>query len=375
MRTVSFLVKPASSLCDLRCGYCFYADEARNRAQPSMGLMSEDTARTLIEQAYACVDPGGAVSFTFQGGEPTMAGLDFFQFFAGTARALCPGDVTVSFSIQTNATLLDEAWAAFFRRERFLVGVSVDGYGELHDLYRVDPAGRGTWKTVTRAVAMLRKHQVDVNALCVVTGQCAKRPERAYGALKKLGFEYIQFIACLDPIGARRGSQRFSLTPDAYGRFLCRLFDLWYRDWEQGRYHSVRLFDDYIHVLLGDGATTCATCGKCGAYYVVEGDGSVYPCDFFALDRWRMGRLGERSLAELSQSPQAVGFLRWGRDEPAACAACPWKNVCGGGCKNDWVQGPDGPYNYFCPSFRALFEHAMPRMLRVAQAEARARRR
>lgn len=374
MKYMNFLIKPASSLCNLRCKYCFYADEALNREQESMGLMSEQTAQTLIREAYDGIEPGGAVSFAFQGGEPTAAGLPFFRFFARTARELCPKDVSISFSIQTNATLLDEAWAEFFRREGFLVGVSLDGYRDLHDLYRIDTHQNGTWKQVTRAVAMLQKHRVEVNALCVVTGQCAKRPQRVYGELKKLGFDFIQFIACLDPIGEERGRQPYSLTPQAYGKFLCRLFDLWYRDWEQGQYHSVRLFDDYIHILLGDSASTCATCGNCGAYFVVEADGSVYPCDFFALDRWRMGRLGEQTLPELSQSPQARAFLAWGREKPKVCAACRWKDVCNGGCKNDWVQGPDGPYNYYCESFCALLDYAMPRMANIVRAERMYRR-
>lgn len=369
MKFVNFLIKPASSLCNLRCRYCFYADEALNREQESMGLMSEATAETLIREAYACIEPGGSVGFTFQGGEPTVVGLPFFEFFTHTARALCPKDISISFSIQTNGTLLDEAWAEFFHREQFLVGLSLDGIKYLHDLYRTDACQNGTWRTVTKAAVMLQKHQVDVNALCVVTGQCAKRPEKVYGELKKLGFDFVQFIACLDPIGEERGKRPHSLTPQVYGKFLCQLFDLWYRDWERGQYRSVRLFDDYIHILLGDNASTCATCGNCGSYFVVEGDGSVYPCDFFVLDQWRMGRLGEQTLEELRQSPQALKFMEWGREKPKACASCRWKIVCNGGCKNDWVLGPDGSYNYYCESFRTLLDYAMPGMVNIARAE------
>lgn len=369
MKNIHFLIKPASSLCNLRCRYCFYADEAQNREQQSMGHMSETTARTLIEEGFRWIEPGGAVSFAFQGGEPTIAGLPFFEAFAAMARRSCPDGVKLSFSIQTNGTLLDETWAEFFRREGFLVGVSLDGFKDQHNLYRLDAQGGETWNRVVKAAAMLQKHRVEVNALCVVTGQCAKRPERTYRELKKLGFDYLQFIACLDPIGEQRGGQPFSLTPSAYGKFLCQLFDLWYQDWERGQYHSVRLFDDYIHVLLGDNASTCATCGNCGAYFVVEGDGSVYPCDFFALDQWCLGKLGERTLPEMAADERAAAFLQWGKEKPEECAACRWRDVCSGGCKNDWIQTADGSHNYYCKAFRMLLDYAMPRMQRIAQAE------
>ena len=149
------------------------------------------------------------------------------------------------------------------------------------------------------------------------------------------------------------------------------MFDLWYQDWERGQYHSVRLFDDYVHLLLGDGASACASCGRCGTYFVVEADGSVYPCDFFALDQWRMGRLGERSLAELAASPQAQAFLRWGQEKPAECAACRWGPLCGGGCKRDWYG--EAPHNYYCSSFQTLLDYAMPRLLQMARAAGRGR--
>lgn len=369
MKNIHFLIKPASSLCNLRCRYCFYADEAQNREQQSMGCMTEATARTLIEEGFRRIEPGGAVSYAFQGGEPTAAGLPFFETFAAMARRLCPNGVRLSFSIQTNGTLLDEAWAEFFRREGFLVGISLDGFKDQHNLYRLDAQGGETWNRVVKAAALLQKHHVEVNALCVVTGQCAKRPERAYRELKKLGFDYLQFIACLDPIGEQRCGRPFSLTPSAYGKFLCRLFDLWYQDWEHGQYHSVRLFDDYIHILLGDNASTCATCGSCGSYFVVEGDGSVYPCDFFVLDQWRMGRLGECTLPEMAEGERAAAFLRWGQEKPAECASCRWRDICNGGCKNDWIQTADGSHNYYCEAFRTLLDYAMPRMQRIAQAE------
>lgn len=368
MKNLNFLIKPASSLCNLRCRYCFYVDEAANRAQASMGLMSVETVDLLLAEAFRTVDPGGLITFAFQGGEPTLAGLAFFQSFVQKARALCPPGVGVHFSIQTNGVLLNSQWAEFFRREDFLVGVSIDGFKELHNAHRVNEAG-GTWNLVRKNAQLLLRQGVKTNALCVVTAQCARSPQKVYDSLKKLGFGYMQFIACIDPMGARRGQAPFSLAPRAYGAFLCALFDLWYRDWERGDYHSVRLFEDYIHILLRDGSSTCATCGQCGSYFVVEGDGSVYPCDFFALDSWRMGTLGRQSLAEMAQGETLRRFLAWGREKPARCAACPWRKLCNGGCKNDWAQGPEGVSNYYCEAFQMLFAHGINRMMAIARAE------
>ena len=375
MKTVSFLIKPASSLCNLRCRYCFYADEAKNRTQASMGFMREETAELLIREAYSAVDPRGSVGFAFQGGEPTLAGLSFFRHFTEKAKELKPSGVSISFSIQTNGILLDEEWARFLKEEDFLVGISLDGFSDLHNLYRTDADGKSTWNRIIKNAALLQKTGVRVNALCVVTAQCARSPQKVYQTLKKLGFGYMQFIACLDPIGEERGSRQWSLKPEAYGQFLCRLFDLWYRDWEAGDYHSIRLFDDYIHLLLGDGGSTCATCGQCGGYFVVEADGSLYPCDFFTLDEWQMGKLGEKSLTEIAESEIFRRFLTRGTEKPEECTACPWRILCNGGCQNDRSLAEDGIHNYYCSAFRKLFEYAGERMQKIARVELAERRR
>lgn len=372
MKNINFLIKPASSTCNLRCRYCFYEDEAENRTLKNMGLMTFETAEVLLLEAFRSVDPRGFLSFAFQGGEPTLAGLDFFRQFVKQAKGQKPPEVKISFSIQTNGTQIDDAWAKFFHDENFLVGISVDGCKKFHNTYRVDSQRQGTWNHVRKKVELLQKFNVQMNALCVVTKQCARHPQTAYQTLKKMGFDFIQFIACLDPIGAERGKMPWSLTADDYGKFLCQLFDLWYKDWEKGEYHSIRLFDDYIHLLLGDGGSTCATCGQCGEYFVVEGDGSVYPCDFYALDDWKMGRLGEQTLIQMAESELSQQFRALGSRKPSECHTCQWRRLCNGGCKNDWI---DGPRNYYCEAFQALFRYAGLRMQRIAYAEMNIRKR
>lgn len=373
---INLLIKPASSLCNMRCRYCFYEDEAANRETASMGVMRRDTAALLIRQALDAAGWNGSVSFTFQGGEPTVAGLDFFRDFVRMVGEQNTQHLPVDYSIQTNGLALDEAWAEFLARNRFLTGVSVDGDKDLHDAFRIDAAGKGTWNRVQKNLRMLQKAGVECNLLCVVTRRCAKSAVRIYHALQKTGVGYLQFIPCLDPLGEERGQRPWSLTPEDYGTFLCALFDEWYRDWAAGHYTSVRLFDDYVYLAMGLPAGTCATSGSCGAYSVIEADGSVYPCDFFALDGWKLGNIHETPLAALRDCRREQEFLQEGLDHPAPCAACRWRDLCFGGCKRDWTTDAAGArQNYYCPSFQKFFAHAEPRLRQIAAAEQRARRR
>ncbi len=366
MDTVSMLIKPASGRCNLRCKYCFYTDVMARRTQADMGMMSESLLGLLVRQALELAD--SRVIFAFQGGEPMLRGLAFYQELIQLEQRYARPGIQIEHSIQTNGTLIDREWAEFFRENRFLVGLSLDGTREYHNSNRVDVKGRGTWTAVESAWRLLGKHHVETNILCVVTQSLAKHGQAAYQSLKKLGCRYLQFIPCLDPMDGR-GGWRFSLAPEQYGKFLCTVFDLWYRDWERGDYVSVRLFDDYVRLLAGGSASACGTTGACGQYFVVEGDGSVYPCDFFVLDEWRMGRLGEQTLEELAASPLAARFCGHGRGRPAACEGCRWLPLCGGGCQRDWV---DAERNYHCAALRVFFEYAISRLLQMAAAQRRA---
>lgn len=368
MKGVTFLVKPASSLCDMRCRYCFYDDLSDHRLLKSMGRMSDETARRLIAAAFDAAAPDGLVHFLFQGGEPTLAGLAFFQTFLDLERRerrRAPS-VRVSHAIQTNGMTLDEEWAALFAAHGFLVGLSLDGAPELHNRFRVDAAGRGSWNRVARSLSLLNRAGIETNLLCVVTGPLARHPQKVYQSLRRLG-RPLQFIPCLDPLDLPRGSLPHSLTPEAYGGFLCGLFDCWYRDWSAGTYVSVRYFDDCLRLLMGLPPGSCAAAGACGGYLVVEGDGSLYPCDFYVLDRWRLGSIHRMSVGEALSSPLALAFRDEGARRPQACADCPYFPVCRGGCRRDWDRfGPEA-VNYYCAAFRMFFGHALPRLREAAR--------
>lgn len=232
MPYINLLIKPASSLCNMRCHYCFYADEAANRELPSMGIMSGTTAELLVSRALEEAGTQGGIGFAFQGGEPTMAGKEYFRNFIEIVKRLNKNKVPVNYGIQTNGLAIDAEWAAFFAENHFLVGVSVDGDKALHDEFRVDTAGKGTWMRIQKNLRLLQQMSVECNLLCVVTRRCAKSAVRCYHAMKKTGVQFLQFIPCLDPLGEERGQREWSLTPKDYGEFLCALFDEWYRDWK-----------------------------------------------------------------------------------------------------------------------------------------------
>ena len=371
MMHVNVLVKPASSACNMNCSYCFYQDVANCREVGFKGFLTLERMEQIIVGAMEYAEK--SCTFLFQGGEPVLAGLDFYRGVVELEKKHGKPGVRIYNSLQTNGYEVGEEMARFFAENHFLIGVSLDGPESVHDANRRDRRGGGTFARVMETLELFDRVGVEYNILCVVTGENARRAGDIYGFYRERGFDFLQFIPCLDPLGEPRGQRPWSLTPEDYGAFLCALFDEWYRDWEAGRYTSVRLFDDYVHLAMGLPAGTCATSGSCGAYFVIEADGSVYPCDFYVLDGWKLGALGETPLAAMGQGPLARQFLQEGLEHPAPCAACPWQDLCFGGCKRDWTTDAEGQkQNYYCSSFQRFFAHAEPRLRRIADAERRA---
>lgn len=360
MPPLSVLIKPASGSCNMRCRYCFYADETQNRKTANFGMMSEQTMEAVIRGCLAFA--GGSCSFGFQGGEPTLRGLDFFQKFTALVDRLRPAGLRVDYFIQTNGLLLDEAWAAFFAEHQFLVGLSLDGDEELHDLQRPDAAGRGTFSRVFAAAGLLRRFGVEYNLLTVVTAQTARNIRRIYRFYIRNGLLYQQYIPCLDPLGEPRGGHRYSLTPQAFGDFLIRLFDEWYADRRAGRFVYIRYFENLAGMMIGQPPESCGLLGHCSLQTVVEADGSVYPCDFYMLDDYRLGNFNTDTMEEINRRREAVGFLQESLKGLDRCRSCRWYPVCRGGCRRD-RQGlglHEIGDNYFCSGYQRFFAHALP---------------
>lgn len=330
MAHTSVLIKPASSLCSLRCKYCFYADVSSLREVRSFGVMEENTAQSLIENVFKGLKPGDQVSFLFQGGEPTMAGLLFFHRFTEMAKGLANG-LKINYALQTNGILLDEEWCRFLKDNNFLVGLSLDGDAATHDKNRVDSQGNGTWSRVIKAKGLLDRWKVDYNILWVLTNEAARHPEKVWRFLKNRQIPFVQFIPCLAELESTE-KPAYALSPRRFASFYTGLFRLWSQAFLKGEYISIKLFDDLFNLLVHGQVTACGFTGRCQNHFVAEADGGVYPCDFYVLDRWKMGNLQESTLMELARSPKAKEFLDRLKPQKAVCRGCPYFSMCAGGC-------------------------------------------
>lgn len=370
VHSLSFLIKPASGSCNMQCKYCFYEDVSSIRAHKNLGLMNTITAHKLIDTSLSSVNENGYISFAFQGGEPTLIGLKFYEDFVSYANRNKKTDQTISYSIQTNGFNIGKEWAIFFREHKFLVGISIDGNRIQHDRYRIDNRGNGTYDRIIENLKILKDEGVDYNILCVIDKNT--KPAATYNHLKKLG-KYIQFIPCLDPYEEERGNREYSLTPEYYGNFLCTVFDQWYEDWVNNNGVSIRLFDDYISLFLGSPSTTCALLGNCGGYLVIEADGSLYPCDFYVMDEWKIANINDSNIKEMLMNrlnhPVMKKFMEATQSLPEECNSCKFKNICHGGCRRDRDYLGKIGSNYYCSSFKTFLTHSVSRLFSIAKNE------
>ena len=368
MPPISVLIKPASGNCNMRCKYCFYVDETKNRQKPLAGCMSVRTMECMVDQVFSFAD--GYCTFAFQGGEPSLAGLGFFRAFTDYAKTHPnPRKIRVQYTFQTNGYNLDEKWMEWFSENRVLVGVSLDGPQELHDRYRVDAKGEGTFYRVMETIRLLEQYRVEYNILSVVTSAMAGHALEVDQFFRENGFSYQQYIECLDPIGQVPGQQEYSLTPEAYEQFLKQMFDLWYRDMKDGRYVYNRYFENLMLIIAGQNAESCNMRGICGIQWVIEADGSVYPCDFYALDEWCLGNICTDSFRQMEAKREELGFIQWSRQIPEECRTCRFVSLCRNGCRRNRepVTADSTQKNYFCTAYKGFLEYAYPRLAEICR--------
>ncbi len=352
------MAKPVGPICNLECGYCYYLDTARFYGRPHQFRMSDDLLETYVRQ-YLEASPGPVVYFVWHGGEPTLAGLDFYRRAVELQQHYLPAGWTCWNNLQTNGTLLDEEWCTFLGEARFEVGLSIDGTPRLHDAYRKDRHGRGTYERVFAAAHRLQAHGIQPDLLCTVTAAVAEEPVSVYRALRDIGTGWFQFI----PI-VRRGPDGQvtpeSVAPEAYGRFLCTVFDQWAHH-DLGKL-NLQLFAETLQVWAGAPATLCWMAPTCGRVLVVEHDGAVYACDHFVTPEHRIGNLETSHLGALVDAPFQA---RFGADKqdglPTQCRSCPWLAACNGGCPKDrfaLAENGEPALNYLCDGLRRFFAHA-----------------
>lgn len=366
-RSVSLLIKPASSNCSLRCKYCFYHSLSENRTTKSYGIMSLDTLESVVKKAFEFAD--GVCTFAFQGGEPTLAGLHYYRKFIEYVKLYNTKNVTVNFALQTNGMLINEEWAKFLSDNKFLVGISLDGPKDIHNSHRVDEKNNGTFNKVIKGIELFNKFKIEYNVLCVVTAKSARYVSRIYNFFKENNFRYIQFISCLDPLNEIRGRHPYSLKPLDFQKFLKVTFDLWYEDFIKGDYVSIRYFDNLVCMLLGQRPESCTMNGRCQCNCVIEADGGIYPCDFYAIDKWHLGNINDNELSDILSHEAADDFTKCSSVIAPECKECKWYGLCRGGCRRErdnFIEEELG-LNYYCLAYKGFFDYAYERLVNVAR--------
>ena len=359
------MAKPAGPRCNLRCGYCYYVGkEALLGAAPAR--MSDETLERYIAQRIDAA-AGGTAHFEWHGGEPTLLGLDFFKRVARLQGKYRPAGRGVTNGLQTNGVLLNAAWADFLAREKWSVGLSLDGPAEVHDKYRRTVDGAPTHARVVRAFGTLRQRGVFVNVLCVLNEANAARPDETYAFFREQGVRYLQFLPLVTPATGARPHPA-AATPGAVGAFLCRVFDLWAAA-DVGRV-VVQTFDEALRPVYGAPHALCIQAETCGRVAALERDGSLYACDHFVDPEHLIGNLADRPLASLIGAPRQAAFGAAKKASlPGACRACDVLAFCNGGCPKDRiVPDPEGgpPLNHLCPAYRRFFAHARPTLESLA---------
>lgn len=367
MPAVSVLIKPASSLCNMSCDYCFYCDESQKRSQSSFGFMDDKTLKNTIRKTMLQAE--NAITYAFQGGEPTLCGIDFFQRAIAYQKQYNKNHITVHNSLQTNGYALDEAWCGFLHENNFLVGLSVDGIAKVHNAVRHSKNGDDTFDRVLHSARLMDQYHVNYNILTVVTSMTAKNISEIYYFYQKQGWKYQQYIACLDPLDEVHGLKFYSLTPELYGQFLIELFHLWYEDFKHGNHPYIRQFENYVGLAAGFIPEACDQLGICGIQNIVEADGSVYPCDFYVLDQYRLGNFNDNLLYQINQKRSETGFIERSHMLDYGCTECPYYRLCRGGCQRcrDFNQNTGLYSNYFCPSYKMFFDECFDKIVKIAK--------
>jgi serine-type anaerobic sulfatase-maturating enzyme len=377
------MTKPIGPICNLDCAYCFYLEKEKLYPGTKQWAM-EDTTLERYVRAYIEAQPGDEVHFAWQGGEPTLLGVEFFERVVALEQRYAGGK-QIHNALQTNGTLLDDRWGGFFAENKFLVGLSIDGPRELHDCYRVDKGMAPTFDRVIRGVEVLKRNKVEFNTLTVVHRKNSEQPLEVYRFLKEIGSGFIQFIPVVERAAetadehglvllSPRSEQpaavtEWSVRPEQYGEFLARIFDEWVKQ-DVGRVF-VQQFDVALESWMGMEASLCVFRRTCGSALAMEHTGDLYSCDHYVYPEHRLGNVIETPLAEMVESEQQK---RFGKDKetslPRMCRECDVRFACNGECpKHRFALTPEGEpgLNYLCAGYKHFFHHIDPYMQFMAQ--------
>lgn len=351
------MAKPTGPICNLKCDYCFYLHKKELYTDSKNFRMSDELLERFICE-YIHNHPGPEVPFAWQGGEPTLMGVDFFRKVVQLQKRYIPKGWSYTNALQTNGTLIDQEWAQFLKEEEFLVGLSLDGPEELHNMFRQDAKENGTWHRVVEAFHLLRSFDVVVNILCVVNAFNGSRPRELYYFFKELGADYLQFIPLVEQSEDGQVSER-SVTGPLYGNFLITLFNEWLQD-GLGTI-VIQIFEEAFRAVAGFPPSLCIFSKECGNQVIIEHNGDIYSCDHFVTHDYFLGNIMEKNISELITNDIQREFSYKKSTLPDQCLVCPVLNMCNGGCPKNRIPTSDGPtLNWLCEGYRQFFLYTKP---------------
>ncbi len=356
---------PTGPVCNLDCEYCYYLKKTELYPDTESFKMSEETLEEYIKQ-YIESQPGPVVNFGWQGGEPTLRGLDFFKKAVELQKKFAPEGWKIENSIQTNAVLIDDQWAKFLKENNFLVGVSLDGPQELHNKYRRDKGGKGTHQKVLAGIKKLKEYEVEYNILAVVNNVNSKKPKEVYQFFKEIEADFIQLIPIVEK-NPEGNILSHSVGSEEYGKFLIGVFNEWIND--LGEIY-VQIFEESLSAWAGFGAILCVFDEECGRGPVMEHNGDLYACDHFVEPEYKLGNINEKSILEMMNSKQQQEFGRAKKDKlNQKCRECKYLFFCSGGCPKNRIIDAGGEYklNYLCEGYKLFFDYIDPFMNKLAQ--------
>ncbi len=361
-REFQVFAKPAGSLCNLDCHYCYYIKKGRLYPKGESFRMPDDILEEYILQ-HINASPGSVINFSWHGGEPTILGLDYFRKIVDLQRKHQSPNQRITNGIQTNGTLLDEDWCHFLATEGFSIGLSMDGLQEMHDIYRVTKGQNPTHKQAMHGYKLLRQHRIPCSILCVVHSQNAQYPTEVYRFFKELNAQYMEFLPLVEPQpDEATGVSQRTVSAKALGNFLCTIFDEWKsQDIERVK---VQIFEEVARTAFGQEHALCIFRKTCGDVPVIEHNGDFFSCDHFVDTEHRLGNIQEIPVGDLLESSAQRAFGQAKFDTlPRYCQACGVLNMCHGGCPKDRIlRAPDGEagLNHLCVGYKRFFTHCQP---------------
>ena len=363
MKQFSLLIKPSGSDCNVDCKYCFYKCRAPEVGQGRQ-RMSCEVLEKLIKDYMGL--GFNVSSYAWQGGEPTLMGLEFYERAVHLQKQYGKAGTQVSNGFQTNGILLDDDWCEFFVRNKFLVGISIDGPKRYHDHYRVNLGGQGTFDQVIKSIECCKKHGVDFNLLTLINDRNVEVPDELFDFLAGLGTDYLQFIPCVELNPKTHEISEFAVTPKKWGEFLCRIFDKWLKYGPAKL--SIREFDSILAYYVNGVHSVCTFGRQCADYIVIEHNGDVFCCDFFVEADWRIGNIFETPIDELANSEKKKKFARIKGKLCNKCLICRHLAMCRGGCLKDRkvFSGEFDRESYLCEAYKRFFQHSLGKFMELA---------